>query len=80
MSEHGSAPMLKTDQFWQYAKEAILSAYDAKTDTDKQGLLELVQTWTQAALLDRAPSVDHFSPIKARTAQASGDTIERQAV
>jgi hypothetical protein len=29
------------DQFWQYAKETMLSACDAKTDDDRQGLLEL---------------------------------------
>ena len=31
--------MSETDQFWQYAKEALLSASYAKTDHDKQGLL-----------------------------------------
>ena len=41
--------MLETDQFWLYAKEAILSATYAKTDEDKQGLLDLARTWTQAA-------------------------------
>jgi hypothetical protein len=46
--------MSKADEFWQYAKEAILSACDAKTDTDKEGLLELARTWTQAALRERA--------------------------
>jgi hypothetical protein len=46
--------MSKTDQFWQYAKEAMLSASDAKTDKDKKGFLELARTWTQAALLARA--------------------------
>jgi len=30
--------MLKTDQFWQYAKEATLSAFFAKTDEEKQSL------------------------------------------
>ena len=43
-----------TDQFWQYAKEAMLSASYAKTDEDRQGLLELSRTWTQAALVERA--------------------------
>jgi hypothetical protein len=38
-----------TDEFWQYAKEAILSAAAAKTDEDRQSLLELARTWTQAA-------------------------------
>jgi hypothetical protein len=42
-----------TDQFWQYAKEAMLSACDAKTDDERQGLLELARTWTHAALVER---------------------------
>jgi hypothetical protein len=42
-----------TDQFWRYAKEAILSATAAKTDEDGQSLLELARTWTQAALQER---------------------------
>jgi hypothetical protein len=46
--------MSKTDQFWQYAKEAILSASYAKTDKERQGLLDLGRTWTEAALLERA--------------------------
>jgi hypothetical protein len=45
--------MLITDQFWQYAKEATLSAATAKTDEDRQALLELARTWTQAALQER---------------------------
>ena len=48
--------MSDTDQFWQYAKEALLSASYAKTDDDKQGLLELARTWTQAALQARQSS------------------------
>lgn len=31
------------DQFWQYAKEAMLSAWEAKTDNNRQGLLELAR-------------------------------------
>jgi hypothetical protein len=53
--------MSKTDQFWLYAKEAIHSASYAKTDEEWQGLLNLGRTWTQAALLERASSVDHDS-------------------
>ena len=45
--------MSKTGEFWQYAKEAMLSASYAKTDEDRQGLLDLARTWTQAALLER---------------------------
>ena len=68
MSGHGACLMSKTDQFWQYAKEAMLSASCAETDEDRQGLLELARTWTQAALLERASSVDGNSPAAASTA------------
>ena len=54
--------MSKTDQFWQYAKEATFSACYAKTDEDKQGLLELARIWTQAALQERASLVDYENP------------------
>lgn len=50
--------MPKTDQFWQYAKEAVLSASYAKTDEDRRDLLDLARTWTQAALLERQ-SLNH---------------------
>ena len=49
-------------------KEAILSASYAKTDEDRQGLLELARTWTQAALLERALSGHHDSPAEASAA------------
>jgi hypothetical protein len=48
--------MSETDQFWEYAKEALLSAFHAKTGEDKQNLLDLARTWTQAALLERESS------------------------
>lgn len=60
--------MSEADQFWQYAKEALLSACYAKTDEDKQDLLDLARTWTQAALLERASSVDRHGPAEANTA------------
>jgi hypothetical protein len=60
--------MSKTDQFWQYAKEAILSASGADTDEHRQGLLELARTWTQAALVARASSVDPNNPDEAGAA------------
>jgi hypothetical protein len=44
--------MSKTDQFWRYAKEAVLAACDAKINDDKQGLFDLARAWTQAALLE----------------------------
>jgi hypothetical protein len=56
-----------TDQFWQYAKEAMLSASSAETDEDRQGLLELARTWTQAALLERQ-SINHDSLAEAGAA------------
>jgi hypothetical protein len=57
--------MSKTDQFWKYAREAILSASCAETDEDRQGLFGLARTWTQAALLERASSVDRNGPAEA---------------
>jgi hypothetical protein len=48
-----------TDQFWQYAKEALLSACEAKTEDDRHDLLELARTWTQAALAERRSLGDH---------------------
>jgi hypothetical protein len=56
-----------TDQFWQCAKEAILSAAAAETDEDREGLLELARTWTQATLEDRR-SIDPSSPAEAAAA------------
>ena len=53
--------MPQTDQFWQYAKEAMLSACDAKTDDYKQTLLDLARTWTQAALKSGSP-INQDSP------------------
>jgi hypothetical protein len=50
--------MPKTDQFWQFAKEAILSASYAKSDDERQDLLDLARTWTQAALMARHAQVD----------------------
>jgi hypothetical protein len=48
--------MPNRDEFWQYAEEALLSAIAAKSDADRKNLLELAQTWTRAALLQRLPS------------------------
>jgi len=51
--------MLKTDEFWLYAKEAMISASRAETEDERQGLLDLARTWTQAALVDRRITNDH---------------------
>jgi hypothetical protein len=45
--------MSNVDEFWQYAKEAIISASSAATEDERRGLLDLARTWTQAALADR---------------------------
>ena len=50
--------MSKTDEFWEYAKEAILSAIRAETDDERQGLLDLARTWTQAAIVERHAQAD----------------------
>ncbi len=61
MSGHCEGAVSKTDEFWQYAKEAILSASYAKTDDERQGLLDLARTWTQAALVGRHVPAGHDS-------------------
>jgi hypothetical protein len=50
--------MSNTDQFWLYAKEAILSASYAETEGERQGLVDLARTWTQAALIERNAQAD----------------------
>jgi hypothetical protein len=52
-------PMSITDEFWLYAKEAMISASRAETEHERQGLLDLARTWTQAALVDRHIANDH---------------------
>jgi hypothetical protein len=39
--------MLESDQFRQYADEALLWAAQSKTEEEKRLLFELVLTWTQ---------------------------------
>jgi hypothetical protein len=53
--------MSETDQYWEYAKEAMLLACDAKTARDKQEFLELAGTWTQAALQSRSRPLGEVS-------------------
>jgi hypothetical protein len=55
---HEGCAMSKTDEFWQYAKEAILSASYAKTEDERQGLLDLARTGTDAALTERRTQLD----------------------
>jgi hypothetical protein len=53
------------DEFWQYAKEALLSACSAKTERDRRDFLELARTWTQAAVTERRSLADHDTKIAA---------------
>jgi hypothetical protein len=46
------------DKFWQYANEAVLAACHAESDDEKQGLLDLARTWTQAAMIERRTQVN----------------------
>jgi hypothetical protein len=57
VSGHCEGAMSNTDELWQYAKEAILSASYAKSDDERHGLLDLARTWTQAALIGRHAQV-----------------------
>jgi hypothetical protein len=41
--------MSETDQFRQYAEEAMRWVRQSKTEKEKQVLIELARTWTQAA-------------------------------
>ena len=50
--------MAEKDQFWQYANEAVLAAYYAVSHDEKQGLLDLALTWTQAAMIERRTQVN----------------------
>jgi hypothetical protein len=50
--------MSKTNEFWQYAKEAVLSASYDEDDEERQGLLDVARTWTQAALIERRAQVN----------------------
>jgi hypothetical protein len=47
------SPVSNTDEFWQYAKEALLLALSAESEDDRKSLMELAHTWTRAAILER---------------------------
>ena len=55
--------MSESDQFRQYAEEALLWVARSKTEQEKQLLLELVLTWTQAAFAsDRIGILSRSTP------------------
>jgi hypothetical protein len=45
--------MSSTEQFWQYAEEALLLALSAESEDDRKSLVELAQAWTHVAMLER---------------------------
>jgi hypothetical protein len=54
--------MSEADQFRQYAQEATRWARQAKTEKEKRALLELVRTWSQAALESDSTVMVNVSP------------------
>jgi hypothetical protein len=57
--------MSESDQFRQYAEEALLWAAQSKTEEEKQLLLELAHTWSQAAVASDALVSYHTGPLPA---------------
>jgi hypothetical protein len=54
--------MSESDQFRQYAEEALLWVAQSKTEEEKQLLLGLVLTWTQAAVASDALAKHTYLP------------------
>ncbi len=54
--------MSKADEFRQYAEEALRWAAQAKDEKQKQALLDLARTWTQAAVQMETPMVPDDKP------------------
>jgi hypothetical protein len=42
--------MSTSEKFWQYANEAFRRADQSENEKEKQVLLDLARTWTQAAV------------------------------
>ena len=53
MSGHTGCVMSKVDDFWQYAKEAALSASHTEDEEERQTCSDLARIWIQAALMER---------------------------
>jgi hypothetical protein len=54
--------MSEVDQFRQYAEEALLWIAQAKTEEEKQVLVELMCTWTAAAVAADAVAIPLAKP------------------
>jgi hypothetical protein len=48
---------MESDQFRQYAEEAMLWVAQSKTEEEKQILVELLCTWTAAAVASAHPTM-----------------------
>jgi hypothetical protein len=57
--------MSKAEEFRQYAEEAVRWARKSKTEFEKQALMDLERTWTQAAAHSERIVVN-ISPSEAR--------------
>jgi len=54
--------MSESDQFRQYAEEAMRWVSQSKTENERQILLELLRTWTAAASLCSLCANDNARP------------------
>jgi hypothetical protein len=60
-----------SDEFRQYAEEALRSAAQAKIEAEKNALLDLARTWTLAALSAERPFSTSEPPSKSDDASAA---------
>jgi hypothetical protein len=54
--------MQTADQFWQFAEEAMRRVLLSKSEIEKQALMDLAQTWAQAALRSESTMVVNDGP------------------
>jgi hypothetical protein len=58
--------MPTADQFWQFAEEAMRRVLLSKSEIEKQALMDLAHTWTQAALRSESATVVNNGPSEHR--------------
>ena len=58
--------MSKAEEFRQYAEEAVRWARKSRTEQEKQALMDLARTWTQAAAHSERIFVVNGGPPEAR--------------
>ena len=63
--------MSESDQFRQYAEEALLWAAQSKTEEEKRLPLELVRTWRQAAIVSAVVDNQCTGPLPATISVAA---------